>query len=271
MNLQKICIESLASHLKRYVGNSGEIGDSKTFVRELGLEFLACDVSSSKMSYGYSVSCVFEAKATSNESGIRVLSIGLGETEKEAAIDAGHQWAEGILPVIIGYVLEKEVDGVQQLPMIVGVEETGEKYGWKVYVGPVIHRVFSNETSKEIDVGEIEPIQAFRPIFDSIHPFAAHENLMWIEAFSAKYPDGEVDATCRLKNDNWDEGRESLLYWAHSWPDTNGCLLSKRQFVLMQPKLPNELDSKSNLEKALDNEIKKSKQSWWRKVIKPKA
>jgi|GEM_PF-2468690 len=259
MDLENTCIGALASHISSQIGEPCHAEGNRVMVPKLGLEFVAHDVSAQEMAYGSSVSVVFEAKPPDADSGIRVLAVGVGATELEAAIDAGHQWAVGVFPVVVSYVLDQDVEGVETSPMIVGVQDTNEKYAWVVYIGPVVDRVYCEDEYVELDKGELDPFAAYKPIFDAVHPYAAHNKLMWIESFSAKYPDGEVDATCKLNNKNWVEGRNALLNWSSVWPDTKGNLLSKRQFLIFKPTAISELQSKSDLEKQLDEEMNKSK------------
>lgn len=204
------------------------------------------------------MSVVFDARALGETGpGIRVLAVGLGDTLEAAAADTGHQWAAGVLPVLISYLLDRPSAGVQRCPTIVGVEETGERFGWTVHLGPVTARVYGPPGAPDMDRGDLSAVNAFRPIFEVLHPLAAHSQLMWIESFACRYPKGKVDATCRLRNEDWTEGRESLLEWAALWPDTGAFILSKRQFLLLQPTPPESLQSTGDLGAALEREMRK--------------
>jgi hypothetical protein len=216
-----------------------------------------------------SVRVVFDARAIgSAESGICALAIGFGRTDEEAAVDAGHQWATGVVPVLLSYLLpDKPVPEVQKSPMIVGVADTDERYGWTVHLGPVLTRLYGPPGAVEIDRGDLSPEGAYRPLFEALHPLAAHRSLMWVESFAVRYPDDRVDATARLKNRDWPEGQEALLAWADSWPDTKPFVLSKRQFLLLEPTPLSRLNSADRLASRLEQEMRTERRPWWRRIV----
>jgi hypothetical protein len=196
-----------------------------------------------------------------------VLAIGLGSTDEEAAVDAGHQWATGVVPVLLSYLLPEEpVPEVQKSPMIVGVADSEERYGWTVHLGPVLPRLYGPPGAAEIDCGDLSQQGAYRAVFDVLHPFAAHRSLMWVESFAVRFPDGRVDATARLQNREWPEDQEALLVWADSWPATQPFVLSKRQFLLLEPTPLDGLSSADRLAGRLEQEIRKQRRPWWRRI-----
>jgi hypothetical protein len=80
---------------------------------------------------------------------------------------------------------------------------------------------------------------------------------MWIESFAARYySDRKVDATCRLNNKDFDQGRDALMSWAAGWPETGASILTKRQFLLFEPTPPEQL---KGLSQQLDVEIQERK------------
>jgi hypothetical protein len=48
------------------------------------------------------------------------------------------------------------------------------------------------------------------------------------------------------------------LYWAFSWPNTGGCLLSKRQFILFEPVPVSSLSHGDEIKDALEKEMRES-------------
>src|ERR1700732_3102051 len=91
------------------------------------MDFVACE--GHGLQGGLSV--VVDARArNSSKGGIRVTSVGTGDSDESAAADAASQWAMGVLPVIVSYMLRSHVCEVEKLPMIVGVEDSQERYGW---------------------------------------------------------------------------------------------------------------------------------------------
>ena len=205
------------------------------------------------------VSVVFDARLhNSSAPGIRVLSVGLGNTEEGATADAASQWALGVLPVLVSYIRRSHVCEIQKLPMIVAVADSQERYGWTAYLGPVIARAYGGSGTGESLLGDLSQSAAYMPIFQVVHPYAAHRKVMWVESFASKYyAEAKVDATCRLGNDDFPEGREALLAWAQSWPPTGAALLSKRQFVLFEPTSVEEIESSNpSLIEKLDHATK---------------
>jgi hypothetical protein len=184
-----------------------------------------------------------------------------------AAQIAAEQWATGVLPVLVSYMLKpRHVCEVVKSPMIVAVDGTSERYGWTVHLGPVIGRLWGPRGSTG-ELGELDAYEVYQAVFNTLHPFAAHRNTFWLECFGARYADGKVDATCRLRNNDWDEGRAALLLWASQWPDTKGHILSKRQFILLEPTPMEELMSQPDLVNALESHLATKQRPWWKRLL----
>jgi hypothetical protein len=62
------------------------------------------------------------------------------------------------------------------------------------------------------------------------------QRLHWLELFACKFDDGSVDATCRLDNRDWFDGKNVLVNAASAWPTTKEPMQSCRQFVMLLPK-----------------------------------
>jgi Family of unknown function (DUF6348) len=259
VNLNTTCVAELRPHLQSRNIEDGPVTDGILQVPGLGLEILASDPRHSKNA----VFVTFEARAlgaSSPNPGIRVLAAGSGETVEAACADAASQWVLGVLPVIISFMLRSHVCEIEKTPVIVGVQDSNERYGWTVHLGPVIARAYGTSADKfdEAQLGDLSRSAAFNPVFHAIHPYAAHKSLMWVESFAARYfRDCKVDATCRLNNKDFDEGREASLGWAIEWPDTGVAMLSKRQFLFFESTPVGQLESKTNLLEALETEIRK--------------
>jgi hypothetical protein len=255
MNLNALCTAALQPHFASMNLASGFASGETLSVPDLAMDFIACEAQ--LLSGGMSV--VYEARAhSSSKPGIRVLSVGLGQTEALAAGDAASQWALGVLPVITSYIRRTHVCDVEKVPMIVAVAEEPERYGWTAHLGPVIARAYGGEGAGESLLGDLSRSAAYTPIFRVVHPYAAHRSLMWVESFASKYySEGKVDATCRLRNNDFPEGRDALLVWAQSWPATGAALLSKRQFILFESTPVEQLESSNpKLLKKLNDEMK---------------
>jgi len=193
--------------------------------------------------------------------GMEVLHTGMGSTLQEAAANAAHQWIVGVLPVAVSFLKHRDLPEVSHAQMVVAIEDTGEKFGWSVHLGPIITRAY----------GEIEPPpeppknEIYLKLFNVLHPFAAHSTLFWLECFAARYPDGRVDATCRKHNDDWLEGQQALLLWANEWPDNPDGFISRRQFIILEPTPVDKLPSGKALVEKLPL-AEQQKKSWWKKL-----
>jgi hypothetical protein len=219
----------------------------------IALELFARDPKVQDAMGGMAVSVTFEARAEgATTDGIKVFQLGYGPTDFDAARDASYQWRLGVYPALVTFIARPEHRcDVDMTHMIVGDDETGDQFGWTVHLPPILSRAYGENPLPE----HPEQNAVFMALFDSIHPYAAHSSVFWVECFAARYPDRKVDATCRLNNEDWFEGRNALLAWAMSWPDPRNSVLSRRQFVLFEPTQVNSIPEGSRLSKKLSNLI----------------
>lgn len=184
--------------------------------------------------------------------GMEVLHTGMGASRVEAAANAAHQWITGVLPVVISTVTHRDPPEVQHAQMVVALQDTGEQFGWDVHLGPIVTRMYSDDEPPD----DLPHNEIFLKLFNTVHPYAAHSKVFWLECFAAHYPDGRVDATCRKSNDDWPEGRAVLLAWAQEWPYTEG-FVTQRQFMVFEPA---PVDAKL----AARLPLEQKKKPWWR-------
>jgi hypothetical protein len=264
VSLNAKCAAALLPHFQSRSLECGPLADATLPVPGLGLQIVASDA---RAGSNNAVFVTFDAQplgSSKSESGICMLAAGMGGTEESACVDAAKQWALGVLPVLVSYMLRSHVCEVEKMPLVVGVQDSNERYGWTVHLGPVIGRSYgvANAQFDETQLGDLTRSAAFNPIFHVVHPYATHTRLMWIESFAARYfLNRKVDATCRLNNKDFQEGRESLLSWAEEWPDTGVPFLTKRQFVLFESTPAEQLKSSTNLVQTLENEMQKKRTS----------
>jgi hypothetical protein len=251
MHLDSLCAAALLPHFQSGNLECSSVSGGCLSVPGLAMDFVASE--GHVLQGGLSV--VFDARArNSSKGGILVTSVGTGDSDESAAADAASQWAMGVLPVIVSYILRSHVCEVEKLPMIVGVEDSQERYGWTAHLGPVIGRAFGGSGSADSLLGDLSQSAAYIPVFHVLHPHAAHRSLMWIETFAARYyTEGKVDATCRLNNKDFEEGRRALMGWASNWETTGAALLTKRQFVLFEPTTLEQLKNSDNLSQKLND------------------
>lgn len=267
MDTTERCLDSIRRHVEGTVGGPLALADGVLRMPSLAIELRVVEAKADGSGASRSVSAVIDARALDDDSdGIQVLCVGLGETADAAAVDAGHQWSKGVFPPLAAYLLGTPRPEVETMPLVVGVEGTGERFGWLAHLGPVLPRVYGPPGSDETVPGDLAAAAAFEPVFQVLHAYAAHTSLLWLESFAVRRPVGEVDATCRLDNHEIPEGREALLAWAAGWPDTGGCIVSRRQFVVLQPKAVDELPSRSDLVSELDREMRKRRPPWWKRL-----
>src|SRR5215468_4609494 len=171
----------------------------------IALELFARDPTVQDAMGGMAVSVTFEARAEgATTDGIKVYQLGYGPTDLDAARDASFQWLLGVYPALVTFIAQPDHRcDVDKAHMIVRNDETGEQFGWTVHLPPILSRTYGEIPLRE----RSEQNAVFRALFDSIHPYAAHGSVFWIECFAARYPDRKVDATCRLNNKDWSEGR----------------------------------------------------------------
>jgi len=266
MNIEKACVGALAPHLAP-VGLECEILESESALR---IPSLGLDVHVTRADgRSNSVSATFEARPLGDaEGGMRVLAVGIGDTQQAATADAAAQWALGVLPVLRSYILHSHVCEVELFPMIVGVHDSPDRYGWTVHIGPVIGRAFGKVGDEDPTLGDLSRSAAYEPLFQVLHSYAAHRSLMWVESFAARYySDQKLDATCRLNNRDIADGRDALLAWASGWPSTGAKTVSKRQFLILEPKPLDAVDESGDLRQRLEQEIRKSGDPWWRRLL----
>jgi len=234
----------------------------------LAMEFLARDAKIQPHNDGFAAVVTFEARPPGADStGIRILAVGFGQTEAAAAREAASQWVLGVFPALTSYLTQPEhLCEVEKSEMLVGVPDSGERYGWTVHLPPIIWRLWGASDIGPGDEPHVDSHDIYRAVFNAIHPFAAHRHMFWLECFASRYADGKVDATCRYNNKDWPEGRDALLAWASSWPDTNGYILSKRQFLIFEPTPVDRLSSSDRLSERMEQEISKST-GRWRKLL----
>jgi hypothetical protein len=266
MSIENSCIAALAPHIER-AGHQTERVENASALRipDLGLDIHAQEAKAGPTT----VTVTFAARPGGEaEGGIRVLALGLGDTTAAATADTAAQWARGVLPVLRSYVLHRHVCEVELFPMVVGVTDSTEKFGWTVHAGPVIGRAFGKTGSDKPGLGDLSRFAAYEPLFHVLHAYAPHSKLMWVESFAARYyADGKVDATCRLNNLDIADGREALLSWAGRWPASGAQVLSKRQFLIFEPRPLEGIDPSGKLRQHLDCERTEHKPSWWRRLL----
>lgn len=80
--------------------------------------------------------------------------------------------------------------------LLVEARDTGERYPWRVHVGPIISRAFGPDEA-EAPLPAV-PKDIIRVLLSEVQALAAHRTLFWIEAYVVRFEDGRVDAARQL-------------------------------------------------------------------------
>lgn len=165
----------------------------------------------------------FKASLEPAGPGMIVTSVGLGENVAGAIGNAVGQWGLGVLPVLTSW------RGEHTCFVDEGSEVLQKRF--RVLGGPIVGRGMDSDSS--------EPSPQYNHFSSSFLKTLERKKLSnrihWIEAYAVRHNDGSVDATCRLDNFDWAEGRNVLLEVAKTWPIPKESLQSCRQFLMFIP------------------------------------
>lgn len=160
---------------------------------------------------------------------VRFTAVGFGDDAAAASHSAAEQWFDVVFPVLHNVFTTHKTENVT-LGKISAVNERGERFNWRVHVGP-IRILFS---------GMPEPARPNGGVFlhalrHEIAGVSAQRLAFWIDAFVARQADGSVQSDCRLLNEYWPEATDRLQAIASTLlPETSG-FASYRQFMFFEP------------------------------------
>lgn len=257
--------EALAHELQARGVLSAKTVGAKVPLSDVPLEIHAHEAAVGPATDGMAATVIYDARASGAEStGVCVLVLGFGASEREAMRDAAMHWCMGVYPTLTAWLTQKHVCEVGNAQMIVALQDSPEQFGWRVHLGPVIARLYGKDGAPG-EIGPLDHSEFSNAVFNSIHPFAAHRTLFWLECFAVRYHDGKIDATCRLHNDDWEPGRDALLQWTATWPERADTVLSKRQFLMFEPVPVSSLLSNRTIQEAL--ETHPERKPWWKRLF----
>jgi hypothetical protein len=232
----------------------------------LGLELAIAGLEVTEIEEGVILCPIYEVSHCHEESlqPIRVHAIGFGADLDEAARETACQWLEAAFPVLHSvYSDTRQEAGVAISELITVDEDSGQRYGWRVHLGPVLMRVFG-------EGDEPEPPGAAdfaRCLKAEISCLDVADELFWLECFASRDPDGNVDADCRLNNIEWPEGVSGLLTWANTWPYTPTQMVTKRQLIFFEPARISNLQDRRKLLRRLPGS-RGDGMSWWNRLLR---
>jgi hypothetical protein len=260
-----------AAVMAAWVGEMSESGlslqeeNGRYLYQPLGLKLAIAGLEVTEIEEGVVLCPIYEVSHFQEESlqPIRVHAIGFGADIEEAARETAGQWLEGAFPVLHSVYSEtRQEAGVAISELITSDEESGQRYGWRVHLGPVLMRVFGEGDEPEPP----DPTDFARCLQAEISCLDVADELFWLECFACKEPTGEVDADCRLNNIEWPEGLSALLTWANTWPFTPTQMLTRRQLIIFEPVRISSLQNRRKLLRQLNGKGGDGK-PWWRRLI----
>jgi hypothetical protein len=247
-------------------GLSLQEANGRYLYQPLGLELAIAGLEVTEIEEGVILCPIYEVSHCHEESlqPIRVHAIGFGADLEEAARETAGQWLEGVFPVLHSVYSENEQEaGVAMSELITADEESGQKYGWRVHLGPVLLRVFG-EGDEPGSPGAADFASCLKA---EISCLDVADELFWLECFASRDPDGTVDADCRLNNIEWPEGVSGLLTWANTWPFTPTQMVTKRQLIIFEPVRISSLQGRQELLRHLARSRGEGI-SWWTRLLK---
>ncbi len=177
---------------------------------------------------------VFEVASPADEwPGPAVTQVGTAESARAAARHAAEQWCDGVLCVIYSLFGAKGrrlgVEYSDHARMSPGARGGPDIY--RIHHGPLQMMVWGD--------GQQPRVPKYGAMFNALLPallaVELDHGLHWFECYVARGFEGEIDATVRCNNEQWDLGETALCGYASSWPHIGPRRWSQRQFILFQP------------------------------------
>ena len=240
--IKSLAFQGLSSEASQV---AGEIEGKKIYLRTIGVTLSLGNVEEPK---GNVLGVEVIAKHAGLPEPIRFTAVGFGDNLEAAAISAAQQWFQVVFPVLHARSSDHPTTGVGVAKISARNRSSGERFEWRVFVGPV----------RVITEGAAEPESS--PRGDIMHTLkheitgvAASSRPFWLDAYVAVRADGTPLADCRLVNEAWPEATERLASAASDLLDTTGGFHSWRQFLYFDPVIvPDAIE-----------------RSWWRRFGSP--
>lgn len=158
---------------------------------------------------------------------VQILAVGRGESLEQQLGEAALQWTTGVFSVLQHY------RAPDSHSCFVGdLEFSAGGLHWRLHSGPVIARTWLGD--EDASPG-ITPRDIGAVLMGAFSAVAENRTPLWVEAFAISHADGTVEVTCRLCNQPWEEGHDSLLAWAEDWELPPDVTFSARQFLFYEP------------------------------------
>ena len=171
---------------------------------------------------------------------------GFGINDEEAFSYAAYVWTEGIFWTIHEILVPTETKSSQvlRLEMLTRNQETGEEFGWKLYVGAL---QATGALAEHTDLNQTILVQK---LLNEISSMATEKRLFWIKIYIAKLSETDIQGDCWLNNQEWMEGLNALCWFAEEWQDITSYAAMK-QFVIIKPCEVSEVESADKIRQSL--------------------
>jgi hypothetical protein len=197
----------------------------------------------------YSVVLAISIKATHEQmfpNGVLDCLAGVGRSDEEAFSYAAHAWTEGIFWTIHEILVPTETEGypVLKLEMLTRNQDTGEEFGWKLYIGAL---QAAGEFAGHTDLDQTILV---KKLLNEISSITVEKKLFWIKIYIAKLSETDIHGDCWLNNQDWIEGLNALYWFTEEWQDITSYGAMK-QFVIIKPCEVGEIDSIDQIRQSL--------------------
>ncbi len=188
-------------------------------------------------------------KATHEElfpDGIWDCLAGVGANDDQAFSYAAQVWTTGVFLTIheIFVPTETKDSQVQIVDTLSRNQETGEEFGWKLYLGAF---QAAGEFSERTDLDETILVKQLAGPISSV---LQEKKIFWVKIYIAKLSESEIQGDCWLNNQDWIEGLNALYWFAEEWKDVKSYAAMK-QFVIFKPCEISEIENAEKIRQAL--------------------
>lgn len=171
---------------------------------------------------------------------------GVGGNDDEAFFYAASVWTEGVFLTIHEILVPTETKDFQvpRFDMLTRNQETGEEFGWKLYLG-AFQAV--GEFASRTDLDETILVQK---LLSAISSVTAEKRLYWVKIYIAKLSETDIQGDCWLNNQDWIDGLNALYWFAEEWKDIKSYAAMK-QFVIIKPCEVSEIANAEKIRQSL--------------------
>lgn len=159
--------------------------------------------------------------------------VGFGEDKDTAFSDAARTWMAGIFQPIHELLVPSNIPRFQviKIDSVKLDPETREMFAEKIYLGAL---QFAGDFVKRRDILDEEVILKKMPNALANASTYYWRKLHWVKAFISKMPNGTINGSCWLNNQDWAEGLQVLYQFAEEWGGVESYTMMK-QLIIIKP------------------------------------